>query len=129
MPAYLDTSALVKLVVAERESASLREWCERQSELVVSDLSRTELSRAVRRVRPELMPRVRALLDALVLVALTGEILDAAGRLEPPALRSLDAIHLASALALGDDLDAFVTYDERQAQAATAYGLTVVTPG
>ena len=64
----------------------------------------------------------------LQLVRLTAEILDAAGRMDPPGLRALDAIHLQCALLLGGELDAFVTYDERQADAARAAGLPVVAP-
>ena len=74
------------------------------------------------------MERAREVLSTLTTTRLTPAICDAAGRLDPPALRSLDALHLASALDLGDDLEALVSYDERQAQGARALGLRVVAP-
>jgi predicted nucleic acid-binding protein len=127
---YLDTSALVKLVVAERETPELVGWL-RTSEVdgVASDLVRTELSRAVRRAEPSRVVAAREVLAAVGLIAVTPSVLDAAGRLEPPRLRTLDAIHLASALELGDDLEAMVTYDERLAEAAVAHGVAVLAPG
>ncbi|MCA0437289.1 MAG: type II toxin-antitoxin system VapC family toxin [Austwickia sp.] len=129
MAVYLDTSALVKLVVAEPESDALRTWLVQQVDPVTSDLARTELARAVRRVAPDLMPAARGVLDVLTILTLDAEIFEAAGRLDPAELRSLDAVHLASALSLGDDLTAVVTYDDRQAAAATAYGVSVIAPG
>jgi len=126
---YLDTSALVKLVVAEPESDALRTWLVQQVDPVTSDLARTELARAVRRVAPDLMPAARGVLDVLTILTLDAEIFEAAGRLDPAELRSLDAVHLAGALSLGDDLTAVVTYDDRQAAAATAYGVSVIAPG
>lgn len=129
MAVYLDTSALVKLVVAEPESDALRTWLVQQADPVTSDLARTELARAVRRVAPDLMPAARGVLDVLTILTLDAEIFEAAGRLDPAELRSLDAVHLAGALSLGDDLTAVVTYDDRQAAAATAYGVSVIAPG
>ncbi len=130
MAAYLDTSALVKIVAKEPESAALRSWLLGEDRiLVTSDLARTELMRAVRRTDPSLAPRARRLLDGLIIMTLPTSVYDAAGRLEPVTMRSLDAIHLASALALGDDLDELVTYDDRLAEAARANGVTVVAPG
>ena len=96
--------------------------------LLASELVRTELRRAVARTAPELSTAADALVGALRLVRLDAELLDAAGRLAPPVLRTMDAIHLQSALLLGADLDAFVTYDARQAAAARDAGLTVVAP-
>lgn len=129
MAFYLDTSALLKLVVAEPETAPLRSWLmAADRDLVASDLVRTELMRAVRRVVPERAPQARQVLDSITLIEVTGAIFTAAGRLDPPALRSLDAIHLAAALDLGDDLDGLVTYDDRLADAATANGVAVLTP-
>ena len=127
---YLDTSALVKLIVAEPETETLRAWLiEQEQPLVSSDLTRAELMRATRRAAPDQVHRVREVLDVLILVAAPAAIFEAAGRLAPDTLRSLDAIHLASALDLGDDLDGQVTYDERLAAAARSYGLSVVVPG
>ncbi len=125
---YLDTSAAVKLVVEEPESAALRQWLERLGEPVSSDLLRTELQRAVRRAAPELMPLARAVLDTIVLQRLGPSTFERAGTLSPESLRSLDALHLASALELADGLDHFVTYDDRLARAASLQGLNVITP-
>lgn len=129
MPYYLDTSALAKLVVAEAETPALRAWLAGDDRMPVScDLARTELLRVVRRVAPGRAVRARAVLEAITLIELTTSVCEEAGRLEPPALRSLDALHLAAALSLGDDLEGLVTYDERQAQAASALGVPVVAP-
>lgn len=126
---YIDTSALAKLVVAETESELLRDWVAReQRDLTACDLVRTELQRAVRRVAPERAARARAVLDSITLTAVTTAIFEEAGRLDPIVLRSLDAIHLASALDLGDDLEGLITYDDRLATAAQANGVAVVTP-
>jgi predicted nucleic acid-binding protein len=127
---YVDTSALVKLVVAEPESAGLVAWlADDAREPIACDLVRTELMRAVRRAAPERVQRAREVLESVTLCEVTSAVFDAAGRLEPTVLRSLDAIHLASALDLGDDLEGVVTYDERLAHAATMLGLAVVAPG
>jgi len=129
MAYYLDTSALVKLVVAEAESSSLDRWIsETDAVAVSSDLARTELARAVRRGSPHLMGRAREVLDSLNLVKLSTSTFEEAGRLEPTTLRGLDALHLAAALRLADDLDGLVTYDERLAEAAAALGVPVVAP-
>jgi predicted nucleic acid-binding protein len=127
---YLDTSALVKLVVTEPETEALRAWlAATDSEWVSSDLARTELMRAVRRSTPDRLVRVREVLDSLTLLAVTTSIFDAAGRLDPLVLRTLDAVHLAAAFDLGDDLEAIVTYDDRLAEAAGANGIATVAPG
>jgi predicted nucleic acid-binding protein len=124
---YLDTSALVKFVVRESESAALLRWARTHS-LASSDLARTELVRAVRRVDPAAVTAAREVLASVHLIRLTPDVLDAAARLAPDTLRSLDAIHLSSALALGDDLESFVTYDDRQAEAAQLRGVVVYKP-
>ncbi|MDO9355716.1 MAG: type II toxin-antitoxin system VapC family toxin [Solirubrobacteraceae bacterium] len=130
MAFYLETSALVKLVLPEAESSALRAWVTgADSDLVASDLVRTELLRAVRSTDESSSGAAKVVLDGLVLFPFSPRILDAAGLLAPPELRSLGAIHLAAALALGDDLDGLVTYDLRLRQAAEAYGLTVLSPG
>ncbi len=96
--------------------------------LVASELVRTELRRAAARTGGVAVAGVEALLDRLVLVRLESALLDAAGEMPPPALRSLDAIHIQSALVLGGQLEALVTYDARMADAARVAGLHVLTP-
>lgn len=125
---YADTSALVKLVSLEAETDALVAWVRSGIDLATSDLARTELMRAVRRARPDLAEAARDLLHRLTLISLTREVCDGAGRLDPADLRSLDALHLASALQLGDDLESVVTYDERLAAAARGAGITVIAP-
>ena len=129
MAHYIDTSALVKLVVAEAETAALVAWLDGPArDPVSSDLARTELVRAVRRAAPDRLVRAREVLEALSLVELTTATFEAAGRLDPTLLRTLDALHLAVALDLGDDLEGIVTYDERLASAAHAHGVPVHAP-
>lgn len=129
MAHYADTSALVKLVVAEAESEALRAWISATSPTLVScDLARTELLRAVRHCAPDLAVRSRQVLDSITILSLTTTTFEAAVRLDPTFLGSLDAIHIASALELGDDLAGIVTYDDRMAHAAQARGVAVVTP-
>ena len=126
----LDSSALVKLVLDEPESPALETWLSARLPLTVtaSDLVRVEVIRAVARTGPAGVPRARALLAGVDLVPLSPDLPELAAALAPPSLRSLDAVHLATALNLGSALDAFVVYDERLAQAATDAGLPVVTP-
>lgn len=126
---YLDTSAAVKLVVGERGSAALGRWVVAHADLVVSsDLLRTELLRATRRGAPKAVPRAREVLDSLTLLTLSTSVFERAAELEPSILRSLDALHVAAALELGDELDGLVTYDERMAEAASLLGIPVVAP-
>lgn len=132
---YADSSALVKLVREEPESSQLRAYLA-DADIVTSELSLTEIPRAVRRAAahdsqlpPEvLIERTGELLDAVALRALERPLLAAAGALVEPALRALDAVHVASAVDLGS-IDAFITYDERQAAAARLTGLRTVAPG
>lgn len=130
MAHYLDTSALVKLVVREPETRPLRTWLLHGSKtLVTCDLARTELARAARAVTPDRSVQVRHVLDAVTVVQVSTAMFETAGRLAPAGLRSLDAVHLAAALALGDDLETVVTYDRRMADAAALLGLDVTAPG
>jgi predicted nucleic acid-binding protein len=132
---YADTSALVKLVREEAESDALRVYL-RGSDLVSSEFVLTEIPRAVRRavaLDPALplgllLDRTGQLVDALALRPADRPLLAGAGSLAEPALRALDAIHVASAVGLGP-IEAFVTYDERQAAAARLAGLRTVAPG
>jgi hypothetical protein len=96
--------------------------------LFSSALAQVELKRAVARHDPRDLPRAEGVLAAARLVAVDQRVLSRAASIEPSAVRTLDAIHVASALALGDALDAFVTYDGRQAGAAKAAGLAVESP-
>lgn len=127
--AYLDTSAAVRLVVTEPETSALRRWL-RSTDLaiVASDLVRTELLRVTRKAAPTEMHRARAVLEALTLLALTPEICERAALLQPPTLRTLDALHLAAALELGDDLTGVITYDDRLAEPVAALGHRVIAP-
>ena len=100
---YLDTSAAVKLVVVEKGSAALRRWIvDRDERIVSSDLLRTELLRATRRAAPEQMVQARLVLESLILVTLSTVVCERAAVLEPDLMRSLDALHLAAALEIGD---------------------------
>ncbi len=126
---YLDSSAFVKLVVEEPESAAVRTFLATQdARRVSSALLRAESLRAVRHLGPDALATVREGLRRVDLIGIDDRILDAAGILEPQVLRTLDAIHLSSALAVGDDLEAIVTYDERMIDAARLLGLTTATP-
>lgn len=127
---YLDTSAAVKLVVAERGSTALRRWlASRDDQVFSSDLLRTELLRVIRSAAPEHMVQARAVLDGLLLVTLSSGVCERAALLEPAGLRSLDALHVAAALELGDGLEGMVSYDRRMADAARALGIAVVALG
>ena len=126
---YLDTSAAVKLVVAERGTTALLHWVsERQDRIVSSDLLRTELQRATRRGAPQHMGRARSVLESITVMTMVRSTFERAAELEPELLRSLDALHLAAALELGDDLEGIVTYDDRLAEAAHHYGIDVFAP-
>ncbi len=126
---YLDTSAAVKLLFAERQSTAMGTWwAATAAQVVSSDLLRTELLRVTRRVDPKQMPQARALLDSLTLLRLSTALCERAAMLEPVTLRSLDALHLAAALELGDELEAVVTYDQRLAEASRALGIRSVGP-
>ena len=126
---YFDTSALVKLVIAEPETSALRGWIsEADRGPVACDLVRTELYRAIRRTAPDRLIDAHAVLANVTMYQLSAAIFEDAARLNPPELRSLDAIHIAAALDMGDDLDGIVTYDERLAAAAAANGIRVFAP-
>ncbi len=128
--AYLDTSALVKLVVTESETAALRRWLNDRPDrrVATSALARTELVRAVARADGSLVAHARRLLSAISEVAVDRVTLDHAALISLSSVRSLDAIHLASALSLGADVDVVVTYDERMREAADLVGLATAAP-
>lgn len=129
MPAtYLDASAIVKLAIREPESGELRRYLRRRRPLVSSALARTEVLRALIPSGDPAVRRGRDALSRLDLVRVNDRVLGAAGILLPPDIRSLDAIHLATAQQLGKDLGPFVTYDERMAEAASGFGFRVASP-
>lgn len=129
MAFYLDTSAFLKLVVAEAESAALRAWSTDPAvQLASSDLLRTEALRTARRHSPEALFQARTLLDGVALMSVTPDVCERAAELDPSILRSLDALHLASALMLGDSLEGVVTYDTRLAAACAVVGVPVIAP-
>lgn len=131
MKTYLDTSALIKLVIAEAETIGLRNYLGTigGDTLFTAALTRTELIRAVRRVDARALDPARQMLAAVATVNLTSTLLDAAANLDPPLLRSLDAIHLAAAQRAGTDLRTVVTYDARMSEAAALLGIPVAAPG
>ena len=132
---YADSSALVKLVRDEPESAALRSYLA-GADLVSCELVLTEVPRAVHRAASDdrrlpldsLLRRANELLDALGLIPVDRAVLIGAGAIVEPALRALDAIHIVAAVGI-DAFDAFVTYDERQAAAARLAGLRTTAPG
>ncbi len=126
--AYLDASAIVKLISEEAESEALRAYLESFRGLSSCALARVEVFRAAV-VKGELATaRARQVVAGLQLVALEDHILNVAAGLPPPVLRTLDAIHVAAAMSLGPDLASFVTYDRRMQEAARALGLPVEAP-
>jgi uncharacterized protein len=128
--AYVDSSALLKLAVREPETAALEADLAGRDGLVASRLAVVECRRAARRAsNRRILQTVDGILEAIYLLEVTPAILDAAAAADPPVLRSLDAIHLATALSVGDPGLEVITYDGRLAEAAESHGLTVVHPG
>jgi predicted nucleic acid-binding protein len=129
MPAsYLDSSAIVKLVINEPESAALRRYLRRRRPWVSSALARTEVLRALLQEGERGIARAGAVLARIDLVRVNDRVLADAGVLLPAEVRSLDAIHLATARQLGSDLGHVVTYDGRMLKAARELGITVASP-
>jgi uncharacterized protein len=125
---YLDSSAIVKLAVRESESVALGRYLRRRRPLVSSSLARTEVIRALLPGGADAVAAGRQVLIRLDLVRISTGVLDEAAVLLPVGLRSLDAIHLATARRLGQDLGGIVTYDERMAEVATHLGHRVAAP-
>ena len=127
---YIDTSALVKMLFEEPESAALTDWMTARTDIpkVSSELSTVELVRVCLRIDESLVADARRLLDGLDIVPIDHVIAEQAANLNPRELRSLDAIHLASALSLNEDLTDFVAYDLRLCSAAVSAGLPVTSP-
>jgi uncharacterized protein len=130
-PAYLDSSALLKLVLPERETVALRAALADWTDWMSSWLSAIECRRAMRRARGSASERARMdhILASCTLIRAEEPALRLAEMIGSTDLRSLDAIHLACALSIGDYPDAFITYDDRLASAARALGLNVLSPG
>ncbi|MBS4730644.1 type II toxin-antitoxin system VapC family toxin [Mycobacterium sp. SM1] len=129
---YLDTSALMKLIRREPESHALADWLDAHTPApwVSSTLVEVELPRALRRIAPALLAGVPAIVARVARYEIDELVRAAAAAYPDPALRSLDAIHLATAHAVfGARLRAFVSYDERLLAAAAAAGLPTATPG
>ena len=124
---YLDSSAIVKLVMAEQESVALEEYLSGTA-MISSSLAATEVRRTVRRWTPDQLVVTETILGLIPLIAIGAEVLRIAESLEPTSLRTLDAIHLASALLVRAQLDTFVAYDARLLEAAHSAGLVTASP-
>jgi hypothetical protein len=128
---YADTSAVIKLLVEETHSKAFAAFYDghTDAEWISSALLRIELTRAVARALPALLPEARDLRAAFSYIAIDDEIVDGAMSEPDRGLRSLGAIHLATARILAPELEALVTYDDRLVKAATDAGLATVSPG
>jgi hypothetical protein len=128
---YIDTSASLKLLFEESHSQALADFYDANavSPWLSSALLRIEVGRAVMRAQPMLIGQARDLLTAFHYIEIDNDLVDAAASEPDPLLRSLDAIHLASARLAGTDLAAVVTYDIRLRAAAVRAGLPVLSPG
>ena len=127
---YLDSSALVKLALAEPESAALARYLTENGEaaLVTSTVHRTEVLRAIWRAAPGALPRAQRIIRRVAVVSMSHDILDNAATLPPAGIGTTAAIHLASALTIKRDLTAFVSYDKLLIEAAREAGLPVISP-
>jgi uncharacterized protein len=126
---YLDSSAIVKLILAEEESGALQKHLRDGVPRASCAIAHTEVLRAVGPHGRRAVETARFVLRSIRFIAIDESLLVAAGELRPWALRSLDALHVAAALALVESLNALVTYDRRMADAATALGMKVESPG
>ncbi|WP_016889770.1 type II toxin-antitoxin system VapC family toxin [Mycobacteroides abscessus] len=131
---YMDTSALTKLLIEEDETAELQAWLRAQSEqdqyAATSALGRVELMRVVaRHAEPGLRERAQYLLDGLDILPITTAVITLAETIGPSTLRSLDAIHLASASQIAGELSAVVVYDTRLIEGCRAVGFPTQSPG
>ncbi len=125
---YADTSALARLILDEPEARSVARFIHDVDVLITSRLTHVELVRAAARHPHQSDKSLATIIERLVFRELTPDLASAAARLQPPEVRSLDAIHLATALELVPELDAFLTYDKRLATAARRHGLSVAAP-
>lgn len=125
---YLDSSAILKLVVTEPESGALRDYLAGRVPLVSSAIARVEVLRHAHRQDAEAVDKARAVLGAIELLEVDDAILGEAAIVLPRTLRTLDALHVAAALSLGSVLETLVAYDVRLQEAARSAGLVVVAP-
>ena|SRR3990170_2592544 len=125
---YLDSSAIVKLVSREPETAALIRVVREDPSLISSALAWAEVVRAIHRAGGS-TTRAERVLGGIGLVPIDDGIVRSAAALAPVTLRTLDAIHVATALSLGDDVSGLVTYDDRLASAAAEVGIGVISPG
>ena len=125
---YVDTSAFTKLVAQEQESAALRRHLRGAPLRTSAMLLQTEALRVAARLSPAHLAAARQQLRGIAFIQMDRQLYGFAGTLTPPELRSLDALHIAAALMLGQDLAEFVTYDDRMVNAAKGHGLPVVSP-
>jgi predicted nucleic acid-binding protein len=127
---YLDTSAFLKTLLAEPQSDALSAYLTSfgSPRFVSSALLAVEARRSVLRAEPTSLPRLDLELLDVIQVDLTGVVLETASRLPDPMLRALDAIHVATALLIRDDLEVLVSYDHRMLAAAAAHGLPTASP-
>lgn len=131
LPVYLDSSALMKLILPEEESVALERSLEHWPDWVSSELAAVECRRTLRRISAPAAASRRAdgVLRTTTLIRLDAGVIRLAEHVGPPMIRSLDAIHLAAALSIGDYPEAFITYDARLAAAARTLKLNVLQPG
>ena len=129
-PVYLDSSAVVKLVLEEPETDALVAWLSDWPDRLTSALTDVEMARTLRRRQsgPVAVARARAVLGTMTRLRLDTAMLERAAAFKDPLLRSLDAIHLGAALSIGDYPEAFVTYDERLVAAARRLKMKVASP-
>jgi predicted nucleic acid-binding protein len=125
--AYIDASALVKLILAEAESLEMARWYLESDRVLTSRIGIIETRRAVSR-RSHDPVHLERVLSGVEVISVTPRLGDRAAAINPASVRTLDAIHLATALSIGSGLTSFVTYDDRLAHAARALGLPVVSP-
>lgn len=125
---YLDTSAFLRLIRDEEGSTALRGYIGERGDLVSSTLLVVEARRGVLRRDPRRLPEVDAALDRVDVLEMSDAVIESASRLPDPLLRSLDAIHLATALLIREDVDALLTYDDRLAEAARTHGIPTSAP-
>ncbi|MBX3072254.1 MAG: type II toxin-antitoxin system VapC family toxin [Thermomicrobiales bacterium] len=126
---YFDTSALVKLVVDEPKSLGLITWLdENDCDQISSQVATIELFRSVRRVLPSRVDHAQRVIAGIEIIKLDDAVVDLARSVAPDLLRTLDAIHLSTALAVANEIEGFVTYDSRLADAARQHGFRVVAP-